>query len=359
MKYQSEIGKIYDTLFFCIEYFNEQAVKDTITNRFEDTSFMDKCYQEVNESVPSLPPILKPLFLYQNQTPTVMIAFFKNYIDYQNDTIHTFLQKITEHSDFIYSKTLSTLFPEVSDIVEETVTPLPAPESFIRTLNESNYSEDFKLQISLLFGNFNYALSLLTEQLVLIFQAVDRLHHKYVAMLDDAYKEIHSERNLKLYSKVLGTDISHQTDEYNCTIAFLNQYIALLIISEDFHGLLLGIHYEEDLSFRLNEKNIDVRQLLIAVGNDTRLTILQVLAEQHEMTASAIARIINTPLTTVLRHIEILYGSGAVFISKKSGLKIFYRLNDHLLKNAFKIMNNRIGELSNEQTANKVDKTIG
>ncbi len=47
MKYQSEIGKIYDTLFFCIEYFNNQAIKETLSNQFTDTSFMDDCYNEI------------------------------------------------------------------------------------------------------------------------------------------------------------------------------------------------------------------------------------------------------------------------------------------------------------------------
>ncbi len=349
MKYKGEIGKIYDTLFFCIKYFNEQAVKDVITNDFTDTSFMEECYQEVEKLVPSLPLVLKPLFLYQNQTPTVMTAFFTKYIDYQNDTIDTFLRKMTVNSDYIYSKAFSTLFPDVSILQEENVTPLTAPASYIEALNLSEYPEYIKLQISLLFGNFTYVISLLTEKLLEIYQAVNALHRRQQAKLAVECEQICSDRNMQLYGQMLSLGFTELGKNHYFTISLLNQYITKETIFAGVIGLLLGFKHEENLNLYFDEQNIDLRQMLTSVGNDTRLSILHTFTEHVELTASSVSKIIKVPLTTVLRHIEILHDSGILYISRRDGLQIFYRLNYSLLTKTVNIISHKIGELTNEQ----------
>lgn len=105
-----QIGKIYDTLFYCVKYFNEDSVQEMITNYFADPSFMEECYQEIKETIPILPPILAPIFLYQDQMPTAMTVFFDEQIDFENDTIDTFLKKIASKSDIIYSETVNSIF---------------------------------------------------------------------------------------------------------------------------------------------------------------------------------------------------------------------------------------------------------
>lgn len=349
MKYNAEIGKIYDTLFFCIEFFNEQAVKDTITNNFSDVSFMEECYNEVKKTVSSLPSILKPLFLYQNQTPTVMTSFFTEYIDYQNETIDTFLSKITSKSDVIYSKILSALFPTVSN-APQSVAPCIAPAAYIEALNSSEYPEDLKLQISLLFGNFDYVISLLVEFFHDIYHSVDALHQRQQSKLTIAREQICSERNLQLYKQLLILDCSNLEVNYYFSISLLNQYITKETIMGRDVGLLLGFKHEESLNQYFDEKNINLRLLLTTIGNDTRLSIIQVLTKHTELTASSLSKALKVPLTTVLRHIEILYGNGVLYISKRDGLQIFYRVNYSLLTKAVNILNHKIGELTNEQT---------
>ena len=118
--------------------------------------------------------------------------------------------------------------------------------------------------------------------------------------------------------------------------------------------MLLGIQYYKDLSFRFDNQNIDLKELLIALGNNTRLSIIQHLWEGEDQTAASLSKNLRLPPTTVLRHVEILYKSGIVFISKKCGLQVFYQLDRSLLKKAAELCINRIGGTSNEgQEKNK------
>lgn len=342
MRKAPNIGKIYDTLFFCIRYFNDTAVTDRITNHFTDTSFMEECYHEIKAKIPTLPDILAPVFFYQDSAPTAMTEFFANQIDYENDTIDSFLKTITSKSDILYSKIVDSVFNNNQNLGNRTVAPLIAPETYIQALSDSEYSEDFKLQISLLFGNFNYAVSVLNQQLRDIYAHIDALHQKYVDRLSVEWQQIQSERNLKLYKQLFLKDIASYNDHAFVTISLLNQYIIRIVPKNNNIEVLLGFHHEEEINQYFDEQNIDLHQLLTAVGNETRLSILQLLLEKEELTASSIAKMINIPVTTVLRHMEILYNCGALYVSKRQGLQIFYRINFNLLSRAIKVIDHKI-----------------
>lgn len=113
--------------------------------------------------------------------------------------------------------------------------------------------------------------------------------------------------------------------------------------------LILGFKHEDDLNLQFDEQHINLRQLLIAIGNDTRFSIIEALFEKGELTASSIAKRLGVPSTTVLRHIEILYNCGAIYISRKSGLQIFYKINYHLLKSANKLITKKLGGKTNKE----------
>lgn len=350
MKYCPEIGKIYDTLFYCLEYYNEDVVKKVITHRFTDTSFMTNCHEEIREKIPSLPSILSPIFFCNYQKPCAISDFFDEQIDFENDNFDSFIRKITSKSEILYSKILERVFHDEQESDNRTIVPLIAPESYIEALTDSNYSENFKLQISLLFGNYNYAISVLTEQLRYIYAQVDALYSKYAEEINAEAEQIQSERDAHLYKQLLDLDINNRF----FAISMLNQYITHFFGISGNEVLLLGYKHEEDLHLRFDEKTIDLRQLLIAVGNDTRYSVVQLFLEKEELTASNIAKILDLPPTTALRHVEFLYARDVLYISRRSGLQIFYKLNYNILKGAAKLIANKLGGKSNE-TNNKND----
>lgn len=352
MKYCPEIGKISDTLFYCLEYFNGDVVKDTIIPRYTDASFMIDCYQEISENVRTLPTILSPFFYCQAQTPAAISTFFIEQVDFEHDTIDSFIKKITSKSDILYSKILATVFPNDQTSDTRSIVPLIAPESYIEALNDSIYSHDFKLQVALLFGHFSYAISVLTEQLRCVYTHIDALHKKNTDKLDIVVNQIQSDKNAKLYDQLLDFDVT----ECCFSVSLLNQYTTQTFMSHGNNiGLLLGFNHEDDLHLQYDEKNIDLRQLLIAVGNDTRYSILQILMENKELTASSIAKMLNLPPTTALRHVELLYDNNVLYISRRSGLQIFYRINYDILTSAIKLLSNKLGGRTNERTNNNED----
>lgn len=330
----TEIGKIYDSLFFCIEYFNEAAVNDTIINCYDDSDFMVKCYQDINKKIPVLPPILEPFFLCQNQKPSPMTEFFTDQIDFMNDSLESFLRKIVSNSNFLLSLIVKSIFPDNQDSDNRTHSLHTSSKLNVEALINSNYSAEFQLQIALLFGDFDYAISTLISQLQLIYIQVDLLHQKHAEKLDSEFKQIKSAQNIQLYENLCSIKIANNFEKTLVAISLLNQYITKIVARNRNLELLLGFRHEEDLLLLYNESNIDIQQFLIAIGNDTRLSIIQTLQKHEELTCSTISRLLDFPPTTTLRHLDVLYDCGIVYISKRSGLNIFYCINYDLLDKA-------------------------
>ena len=340
MRYVPEIGKIYDSIMFCIEYFNETFSRNSILdNKAKDY------YQEIKTNISSLPSILSPIFFRHDDSPNAISLFFTEQIDFNTDNIDTFFEKITTLSDILFAKIVDEIFRDQqdSDNQKTGISPLIAPETYIEALSDADYTDNFKLQIALLFGNFNYAISVLVDTLRKVFAQVNSLYLKYNDMISFAFEQVHSERNVELYKKMYAIDILSISEPSLIAISILNSYIIKFDFKNDNVRLILGVNHEKQLNFRFDETTIDLRQLFIAIGNDIRLSIIDSLQECGELTVAALSKKLQIPPTTTLRHVETLYKSGVLFITRKSGLQIFYRLNSDLLLKAANLINNKFG----------------
>ena len=84
---------------------------------------------------------------------------------------------------------------------------------------------------------------------------------------------------------------------------------------------------------------------LTVCSGELRVKILRTLSVHGELTASQMAKQIGCPVTTLVRPISILLENRYIYISKRSGLQIFYRLNVPLFRNirrSFNIMFDKI-----------------
>ena len=340
MQYVSEIGKIYDSILFCVEYFNETFSRESIL----DNNTKDY-YREIKTNISSLPLILSPFFFHHDDSPTALSLFFEEQIDFNRDNINTFLKKITTASNILFAKIVDVIFldQENSDNQKIAISPLIAPETYIKALFDSDYTDNFKLQVALLFGNFNYAVSVLVDTLRTVFAQVNCLYLKYNDMIFFVFEQVRSERNVELYQKVYAIDILSTEKPVAIALSMFSPHMIKFDLHDNHFQAFLGIKHEEQLSLYYDKNNIDLRQLLIAVGNDIRLSIIDSLQESGELTVAALSKKLKIPPTTVLRHVEILHNSGVLFITRKSGLQIFYQLNRDLCLKATNLINNKYG----------------
>lgn len=326
MVLNTEVGKIYDSIYFCIEYFNKSEIEKPIQSFYSDTKFMFDCYDEIHLQIQSLPPILEPFFYYRNQIPTVISCFFTRNIDFHSTTFDDFIVSIQNNVHELYQGTIQSIFQsrETVDTYSDFL-PSVTPAAYVNAINQLDLPLEYKLQISLLLGNFNFGISQLIDTLKLVFSCVDSLHRKYSAQLSREYANISNNNKVGLYHQFSKLDESIHLDVVS--ISLLNQYIIYQRTSEDRVNFLVGFRHEDSLSEKLSDSQTSAKNFFIACGNEIRIAILHTLTENRELTTSQISKILDCPITTLIRHIEVLRSNNIISISRRSGLQIFYTLN--------------------------------
>ncbi len=329
MQYNSEIGKIYDSIFFFREYYSDCSLTRECADEC-DVEFMSYCYSQIREKIEP-PEILRPLFFPGSVRTNAISEFFADRINFLHDTIDDFIVKLLSNIDVIYQITVNKIF-NISDNDNNRILPSVAPAKYLEALNNLKMDDSFKLQVSLLLGNFNYAMSLFADLLKKVYTYVDALHGKYQKEIEKEFKKMQSEANLKLYEETLPYSIEN-ADSTVVSIALLNQYLILgPNFEENMTTILAGLKHDEMLKEKYEICTTSLTQFLIACGNELRIRILETICENGELTLSQIAKILDASPATVIRHMEVLVDAQILQISRREGLQIFYKINAKLFR---------------------------
>lgn len=326
MEFNPTIGKIYDSVFFFYEYYSNDVIERDFYNKYDDHEFMMRCYSQIKENI-TPPEFLRPLFYCNKSSSTIISEFFAEEIDFSTDTIDSFCDKLLRSVDILYQRTLDRIFSDYQKDKTKAIYPSVAPAGYLEAINNLKMDAEFKLQVSLLIGNFSYAISAFTGLLKNTYLHVDLLHHQYQLEIDEEFEQIQSESNRKLYEK----EFQYGTEQYDDAIigiSLLNQFILMDSGKEEKSiNLLLGLKHEMALDSTRTFQTLTLTQFLVACGNDFRLKILYAISEAGEMTLSQLSKALKTSPTTLLRHVEVLLDNRIIYIHRRDGLQIFYKVN--------------------------------
>ena len=70
----------------------------------------------------------------------------------------------------------------------------------------------------------------------------------------------------------------------------------------------------------------------IVVETEEMMNIIKALNKRGELTASQLSQTLGCPVTTTIRHIDYLRNNNLIFMSRREGLQIFYKLNLKLFR---------------------------
>ena len=196
MNLNQTAAKIYDTIFFFIEYFNPKEIENNFINIYDDTSFMTSCYDQVKSEICNIPDYLSPLFMYQNSDSSPMSRFYSEHFDPDIDNIDSFIVKLITDSDKLKAKVYEQIFDGAGS------------GNYIDALEALDASCERKLRISMLFGDFNHAIKVLTPILKQVYLSVDKLNKRYEREIMSRFEQIQSAANIRTYQNFLKYDDS-------------------------------------------------------------------------------------------------------------------------------------------------------
>lgn len=334
MNLNQTAAKVYDTIFFFIEYFNPKEIENNFINAYDDASFMTSCYDQVKSEIGSIPNYMSPLFLYLNDASSPMSQFYSEHFDLDNDNIDSFIVKLITDSDKLKTKVYEQIFGNSES------------GNYIDALETLDAPAEYKLRVSMLFGDFDHAIKVLTPILKQVYLSVDKLNKKYEREIMSRLEQIQSAANIRTYQNFLKYDDS-RFDSTEISICLLNQYIVYYADNSKKFFMMLGYKHEESIATQFDNAHIiSVEQFILCCGNELRLRIIKALCEHDELTTSQISQMLDCPVTTTIRHINQLREYNLIFISKRDGLQIFYKLNIKLFKKMQGQLNNLLDSIT-------------
>ena len=175
---------------------------------------------------------------------------------------------------------------------------------------------------------------------------VKNLHKKYEKEIYTKIGQIENEATSHLYQKLLKVEF-HELFSSTISICLLNQHLVFGSYSE-INGLfiLLGYLFDQSFAEQFDATDIPVDEFIVSCGNEIRLKIIDMIAKHGELTTTQLAKQLDIPVTTVIRHINMLNNSKIIYIHKRDGLQIFYKLNIDLFKKMQTILNNKFDEIT-------------
>ncbi len=320
MKYNHETGKIFDTIGFFIEYFDKSTSDGSFFEVHEDGGFMGEFAQLLKEENLEIPDYLSPLFIRRDDPNRPIPRLFVENCDLWSDNIDSFTARLTAIPDVLYKYAYEFIFGEGQ-----------MSENYIDALNRLDAPVEYKLQASMLLGNFSYAMSVLADLMKRVYRLVDVLHERHADELAEKFYGIDLAENRLSYLRMMKLN-ELDFDRLTVSVCLLFRELIYVYSRGEDVFLLLGYYCREGIENRANEPGITVENFIICCGNKLRLKILRAVAENGELTSSQIAGVLRCPVTTTIRHMELLSSNGLIKVTKRQGLSIFYGVNVKLFK---------------------------
>ncbi len=335
MIFNPGMGKIYDTAFFLTDYFYDVYTEKKYLSVYEDTDFMIKCLHFLRERTDKLPDYLSPFALVRPDGNSSLIKFLQevgeNYAE--NLDLETVNNLFINEKESLFNIFIKTIFGDDADISEFRKNPA----YFITEMEELSDSSEFKLKVTYILNDFDYAVKVLADYFNRIYNHVSELHKKYEKEILYAFEQIKSGLNLELYSQ----EFSYSPEKYEETyvaIPLVNQFAVSCHVKRNKAFMLLGYRHTGCFWNRGQTKPVDAKRFIVTAGNDIRVDLIDLIAKYGKITISTLSKIMDIPITTVGRHVGGLRNDNIIYISKRDGLQLFYSINTAYfkrLKNSF------------------------
>ena len=329
MIYNSDAGKLYDTAFFFTDYFCNEYTEKKFLSVYEDTEFMIKCLRFVRERTEKIPDFLAPFAAVKSENISPVMQFYKTESEKHGVTLDIYALKslFRTEKDVFFDIFIKSLFGNAIKTAELK----KDPQKYIKTMESLDESDDFKLKISYILNDFDYALSVLAEQFEKVYCTVNELHRIYEKEIAYTFEQIKSGLNLELYMQ----EFSYSPEKYEETyvaIPLLNQFAIYCRMKDSKAYMLLGFRHTECFWNLGQTKPVDAKRFIVTAGNGTRMEIIDLIAKNGKITISSLAKIMDIPITTVGRHVSGLRNDNIIYISKRDGLQLFYSINTAYFK---------------------------
>ncbi len=350
MHINEDAGIFYDMIFYNIFYFNRKTIEtDYQNNGFNiETSF--SYYDDLRRAKTKLDPpdCLYPFFFLYNHNTCVLSEFFHSNFDLFEDTIDSFIHKVTHTLTFKYF-VFSYYLSDFKDIVSIDDIHRRNGESIGHALALLSKRVDIE-HFTFMFYHFSALVQKLIAYLNQLRIPIESLHNRQKEETRHVIQEFISEDNQAIVRRC-NPDKMRDLGKFEAqtySVCYLHKYLIMRTYNSTIHryAFLIGCDVCSVLRHlqAVNYDFMSATSVLISLGHEVKLDILHEL-RFRDMTISQLSRKLNLARTSISRYVEDLSSELVIIRIKKKGAEVYYRINPSYFRRAKPLLNEYLDTL--------------
>ena len=332
-------GILYDMIFYNILYFNKKTVETEYVNHELDIETSFSYYDDLRRAKTKLDPpdCLYPFFLLYNHKSCVLSEFFQSNFDFFDDTIDSFIAKITQTFSFKYF-VFSYYLSDYKDVVSIDDIHRRNGESIGHALALLSKQVDIE-HFTFMFYHFSALVQNLVAYLNQLRDLIEPIHIRLKSETHRVIQAFLSEDNQSIVrrckpDKMSGLD---KFEAQTYSVCYLHKYLIMHTYSPTKNRYAFLIGYDSRFALQrlkaVNYGYMSATSVLVSLGNEIKLEILHEL-QHRDMTISQLSRKLNLARTSISRYVEALASELVITRIHKKGAEVYYRINPEYLRRA-------------------------
>ena len=324
MRLNTEIGKIYDTIFFLTYHYYEEMV---VAHCFKISENLDddlKYLKIMKEKNLNIPEHISVFFYKDFNYHSLMSDFMFDHLNFETDTFESLIFKLN-NKKFFKQYFITKYLPDIKGHELHCMLNNSNNQTVYFIINSMDMPDYFKFQFKMALDLFENMVDDLVNVLKTVYKEVDFLHntyHREIVEFFNKCKDNDKKKKLTLYFGIKTPD----PERFIISYSLLSPYMDTLMLRKKAFFLLgekafLSIHKE------WNYRHISWESISKALIDPARIKMLQLFFTQKEFSNPQLCRILHYAKSTVAHHIDVLLNEKIIVFTKAVKRTFYYKIN--------------------------------
>jgi len=333
-KYNYEVGKLYDTVFYIVTRLFEDVMIERIYTKFSKTADLEydmRFYNELKSRCPDISDDLIPFCYCNSQQISFLIQFVTDYINFDNGTLNDLRELLldTEKSKRYF---IDLYFPKLSKDDRQKLYETKDVNFINSIIVKSETVEKYQSTFLAFLLTYEIHLSKLIETVEMIYPYVDRLYKQNTALIQNIINQL-GDPDAKAKEKILRYFALTEEKQIIYMFSLLNPYGVHFWRKPYHHPFRVGEKFLVTMSFEADYRHVTLESFAKMLLSPARFEIFSIFFKYKYLCAGDIIHALKLSKYTVYAHLNDMHYEKLIIHVNAGGSTLRYALNeDYLLK---------------------------
>jgi len=332
VKYDYEVGKLYDTVFYIVTRLFENVTIERVYKKVTKTADLEydmRFYNKLKDICPGISSDLAPFCYCAAEQPAFLIQYMTDNINFDNGTLNNLNALF---SDIKSSKEyfVDLHFPKLSKNDRERLRVTKEVDFINSTIRQSEIAEKYQSDFLAFFLTYEYRVQTLLASINTIYHYVDRLHRQNAEFIQSIINQL-DDPTVNAKGTILRYFALTEEKQIVYMFSLLNPYGVHYLKRPYHYPFRVGEKFLTTLSFESEYNHLTFESFAKNILSPARAEIFHLFFEYKNLCAGDIIEATQLSRYTVYTHLNDMLYEKIIVHADAKGSVLRYSLNEDYL----------------------------